>query len=315
MDPTRHISAAEIAQKVRRLAAPSRQGPVRAGARRRRRVGARRGRRLPVRRQRAAADADGRDPDVRGFRSGRRRSARARRADARRAARWAPCCPRSTKSPRRRSARSRSRRCCGSSSASSAAIANRRSGRPARRWRQPRASPVSAARSTMRMRSRPRSTQPRSSKLRNSRETISRTLPSSSASAWCVALISSVRRLADQQRGKPLVELLVGDRLDDLHQRRETLAEQRENMAAERFVLGDQRVERRRGHDQQIDLGLGDAGRVVLGVAQQAAARKKAGLAGLDAVELQLAAVGIALQHADGARREPVESPRRASAR
>ena len=115
----------------------------------------------------------------------------------------------------------------------------------------------------------------------------------------------------DEQRGEPLVELLVGDRLDDLHQPGEPLAEQREHVTAKRLVARHQRVEFRRRHDQQLDVGLGDAGRVVLGVAEQAASRQQARFAGLHAVELQLAAVGIALQHADG----PGEDQRKAGAR
>ena len=119
----------------------------------------------------------------------------------------------------------------------------------------------------------------------------------------------------DQQRGEPLVELLVGDRLDDLHQPGQPLAEQREHVAAERFVGGDQRVEFGRRHDQQLDVGLGDARRVVVGVPEQAASRQQAGFAGLDAIELQLATVRDSAAARARSPRGPAESRRRASAR
>jgi hypothetical protein len=73
------------------------------------------------------------------------------------------------------------------------------------------------------------------------RLTISRTLPSSSASAWCVARMVSP---GEQQLGQALVEAVKSDFLDQLHQFGDAFGEKVENEVAEAVALfGDQFLE------------------------------------------------------------------------
>ena len=88
----------------------------------------------------------------------------------------------------------------------------------------------------------------------------------------CRVNLAVIRVAIEQECGKPLVELLAGDRFDDLHQLRQSLAEQRKHMSAERFVLRDQCFERRRRQDEHLDVGVGNGRRCVWRMPQQAAA-------------------------------------------
>ena len=87
--------------------------------------------------------------------------------------------------------------------------------------------------------SRPSETSPCSAKPLSRRLTISRTLPSSSASCWWVTL--STRLVAGQQQpGQTLVEAGEGDFLDQLHQFADALGKQVKDEIAKRRVFEHQ---------------------------------------------------------------------------
>jgi hypothetical protein len=105
----------------------------------------------------------------------------------------------------------------------------------------------------------------------------------------------------DEELRQALVQPAESDLLDQLHDLREPLAVHAENEAPERLELEHQLVEHRRRHREERHVLLGDAARRVVGVPEQAAAGEDAALAGVDAVEQDLAAVGRELRHAHAA--------------
>jgi hypothetical protein len=80
------------------------------------------------------------------------------------------------------------------------------------------------------MRSRDSCTQPERSKRLSSRVTISRTVPSSSASAWCV--VRTTVAMAQQGLRQALVQPLEGHRLGQGHQVGQALGKDAEDETA-----------------------------------------------------------------------------------
>jgi hypothetical protein len=104
--------------------------------------------------------------------------------------------------------------------------------------------------------------------------------------------------LAQQQRGQALVELAEGDFLDQLHQFRHALGEQRKHEIAE-HRRGQHLVEQRARQQGQRGLALADAARVVVGVPEQAAGTDDAALARQHTIQRQFATAGAELDDAD----------------
>jgi hypothetical protein len=145
------------------------------------------------------------------------------------------------------------------------------------------------------MRSRPSSTQPRSSNWRKSRLTISRTLPK--LFGELLLRRGHHRPALDEKLREPRVEAAECHLLDELHDLRETLPVHAEHESAERLMLDEKLLKKRRRDAEQCDVGFGHARGAVVGLPEQAAPGEETSLSRLHVVEHDLAPSGRGLRH------------------
>jgi hypothetical protein len=145
------------------------------------------------------------------------------------------------------------------------------------------------------MRSRPSSTQPRSSNWRKSRLTISRTLPK--LFGELLLRRGHHRPALDEKLREPRVEAAECHLLDELHDLRETLPVHAEHESAERLMLDEKLLKKRRRDTEQCDVGFGHARGAVVGLPEQAAPGEETSLSRLHVVEHDLAPSGRGLRH------------------